>query len=157
MIGIDVSKNDLVCTHVCPITRKQIWQATFPNTPQGIDKLLAKGQSVKKTETSSLPPAFVLEPTGRYGNVMVQKANQAGYQVFLAPPKRAKAFHDSIQNRAKTDRLDSASLALYALSTSLKLYRLKSPIVETVNQLLSARKGLTQLTQSIMRLQLQRC
>ena len=149
MIGIDVSKNDLVCTHVCPITRKRIWQATYQNSPQGVDKLLAKSKSMQCQENTS----FVLEPTGRYGDVMVQKATEAGYQVFLAPPKRAKAFLACVQDRAKTDRLDSGALALFALSVSLKLYLPKSPIVETVNQLLSARKG---LTQSIMRLQLQR-
>jgi transposase len=144
MIGIDVSKNDLVCTHICPRTRKQIWQATFPNTCAGIAKLLAKEKD---------KPSFVLEPTGRYGDVMVQKAVQAGRRVFLAPPKRAKAFLSSVQDRAKTDRVDSGSLALFALSVPLKPYPQKSPVVETVTQLLSARKG---LTQSIMRLQLQK-
>jgi transposase len=143
MIGIDVSKNNLVCTHICPLTRKQIWQATFPNTPQGIAKLLSKGR-----ENSS----YVLEPTGRYGDVMVQKATEAGYRVLLAPPKRAKSFLSSVQSRAKTDRLDSGSLALFALSVSLSPYPRKSPVVETVTQLLSARKG---LTQSMMRLRLQ--
>jgi transposase len=140
------------------------------STPQGIEKLLAKGKgNGKGNPTNPGNPSFVsfvLEPTGRYGDVMVQKATQVGYQVFLAPPQRAKAFLNSVQDRAKTDRLDSAALALFALSTSLKLYLPKSLTVETVNQLLSAHKGLTQLsqlsqltqlTQSIMRLQLQRC
>lgn len=143
MIGVDVSKNDLVCTHVCPHTRKQLWQTTFPNTQQGIEKLLSR-----RAHNSD----FVLEPTGRYGAVMVQKAVEAGCRVFLAPPKRAKSFLASVQNRAKTDLLDSGSLALFALSVPLKPYPQKSLIVETVLQLLSARKG---LTQSIMRLQLQ--
>ena len=73
--------------------------------------------------------------------------------MLLAPPKRAKSFLASVQDRAKTDRLDSGSLALFALSVSLRPYPQKSLIVETVNQLLSARKG---LIQSITRLNLQK-
>ena len=48
----------------------------------------------------------------------------------------------SIQSRAKTDRLDSRGLGLYALAQTLPVYPLKSEFVAHLDQLLSARRGI---------------
>lgn len=67
----------------------------------------------------------------------------------LAQPKRAKSFLESIQARAKTDRLDSKGLALYALAHELPPYPLKTPMAEQLDQLLCARRGLSQAIASL--------
>src|SRR5207247_143354 len=77
----------------------------------------------------------------------------AGRSVLLASPKHAQLFLQSLQSRAKTDRLDSRGLALYALAHSLSEYPTKSALVEELCQLLSLRKS---LSLTISRFQIQK-
>ncbi len=133
MLGIDVSKEDLVCTLVDPKTRKPRWEKTVPNTVAGVQKLLAK-----------TPPeiAWVLEPTGNYSVLVVKQAQAAGRTVLMADPKAAHHYLKSLSPRAKTDRIDSKGLALFALDRTLRPYPIKAAALEQVDQLLTARKGL---------------
>lgn len=86
---------------------------------------------------------WVLEPTGRYGLPVVRRARAAHRAVLLAPPRQAKFFLASVQTRAKTDRLDSRGLALFALSQPLAPYPVKTQMQEKLDQLLSVRKNLS--------------
>lgn len=137
MLGIDVSKAHLACALLDPATDRFYWQKSIPNTADGVTRLLAL-----------TPPdvAWVLEPTGRYSLPVVKQARAAGRRVLLAPPRKAKAYHASLQDRAKTDRLDSRALAQFAASRpksqALADYPVKSEAVEQLDQLLSARKGI---------------
>jgi transposase len=143
MLGVDVSKAELHGTWRDPATRRIGWHGAVPNSPAGIERLLRL-----------VPPgAVVVEPTGRYGEALVRAAQAAGREVLLATPRRARAFLWAEQPRAKTDRLDSAGLALYGLGGRLRPYTLPSPAVDRVNQLLAARRG---LSQSLMSLRQQR-
>jgi transposase len=143
MIGIDVSKDTIACSLVEASSQERLWYLTLPNTPAGVATLLEK-----------TPPdtPWVLEPTGRYSTRVVQQAYQAGQSVRLAPPRQARAFLQSLQSRAKTDKLDSLGLARFGLSRPLPPYPVKEAALETIDQLLSARKG---LSNSVSRLQLQ--
>jgi transposase len=143
MLGIDVSKNTLACSLVEASSQQRLWFMTVPNTPEGIQTLLQK-----------TPPhtPWVLEPTGRYSLPVVQAAYQAGQSVCMAPPRQAKAFLNSLQSRAKTDKIDSLGLARFGLSRPLPPYPIKEAALETIDQLLSARKL---LSSSISRIQLQ--
>jgi transposase len=143
MIGIDVSKETLACSLVEASSQQCLWYITVPNTSEGVKTLLEK-----------TPPQtpWVLEPTGRYSARVVQDAYQAGQSVRMAPPRQSKAFLNSLQSRAKTDKIDSYGLALFGLSRPLPAYPIKEAAVETLDQLLSARKL---IASSISRLQLQ--
>ena len=134
MLGIDVSKDTLACTLLDPQTQKPIWNRTVPNTTAGINRLL------RQTPAQS---HWALEPTGRYGILAATTARQAGRQVLLAQPKKARDFLRSIQSRAKTDALDSYGIGLFALCRPLPLYPLKSQAVEQLDQLLSVRKSIS--------------
>ena len=140
MIGIDVSKDTLAVTWMEASSRHVRWEETVPNTPTGIQALLRRIPADEPV---------VLEPTGRYSLDIAKQARAAAHVVLLAQPKKAKAFLASVQSRAKTDRLDSRGLALYGLCASLDPYPLKSEAVEQVEQLLAARKA---LSQALMRL-----
>jgi transposase len=134
MLGIDTSKETLECTLVDAKTRQRLWSQTVPNTPIGIAELLKKA-----------PPEapWVIEPTGHYSREAVHRATKAGRQVLLAPPRKAKSFLRSLQSRAKTDRLDSYGLALFALSQSLAPYPIKTEQAEQMDQFLLARRGIS--------------
>ncbi len=106
MLGIDVSKDTLACTLFDPQTQKALWSRTFANTPAGIARLL-------RQTPEDCPLA--LEPTARYSTQVANQANQAGRSVLLAQPKKTRYFLHSIQSRAKTDRVDSHDIGLYAL------------------------------------------
>jgi transposase len=144
MLGVDVSKAELHGTWRDPETRRIGWQGVVPNTEAGIRQLLRRVPA---------GGTVVVEPTGRYGEPLVRAAVAAGRGVLLATPKRARAFLFAEQPRAKTDRLDSAGLALYGLGGRLRPYPLPSPAVDQVQQLLAARRG---LSQSLMSLRQQR-
>lgn len=131
VLGVDGSKATLAVSLIDSQTRTMRWEREVPNSPGGIAQLL-----------KLVPPtdAWAMEPTGRYSTVVAAAAREAGRVVLLAPPKHAKAFLRSIQDRAKTDRLDSRGLALYALAVPLKPYPLKRAVTEKVDQLLAARR-----------------
>lgn len=134
MLGIDVSKDTLACTLLDPQTQKPIWNRTVPNTASGINRLLRQ---------TPVEAHWALEPTGRYSLLAATTARQAGRQVLLAQPKKARDFLRSIQSRAKTDTLDSHGIGLFALCRPLPPYPLKSIVVEQLDQLLSVRKSIS--------------
>ena len=133
MLGVDVGKQELHGTWRDPETRRIRWQGAVPNTASGIEALLRRAPGMP----------LVVEPTGRYGELLIRAARAAGREVLLAAPRKAKAFLWSEQPRAKTDRVDSAGLALYGLTGRLRPYLLPSPAVDQVKQLLAARRGLS--------------
>lgn len=143
MLGLDVSKAT-VAAALLDINQRLCWERTVPNTPAGIGALLRE-----------TPPehSWVLEPTGSYSQTIARQAVEAGRSVLLARPREAQAFLRALQPRAKTDRLDSLGLARYACAIPLKPYPLKSPEMETLDQLLAARGG---LAQSLARLRQQK-
>lgn len=110
MLGVDVGKAELPGTWRDPETRRIRWQGAVPNTSAGIEKLLRRVPGV----------SVVVEPTGRYGEPLIRAAQASGREVLLAAPRKARAFLWSEQPRAKTDRVDSAGLALYGLTGRLR-------------------------------------
>jgi transposase len=140
MLGIDVSKGTLSCTLFDPATQEPRWVREVPNTAAGVARLL---------RMTPVEAPWALEPTGRYSQTVARTACEAGRAVLLAQPKRAKKYLQSLQDRAKTDRLDSYGLGLYALKHKLPPYPLKPAMVEQLDQLLTARRGLSQSIASL--------
>jgi len=138
IMGIDVSKKELAYALGDACSKRVVWERKVPNTPAGVRRIL---------EQSPPGTAWVVEPTGRYSISLVKQARQADQRVFLAPPRKAKMFLASLPQRAKTDRLDSRGLAMFGLARMtldpLAPYPIKSGNVERLDQLLSARKGLS--------------
>jgi transposase len=139
MLGIDVSKETLACALLNRASQQFRWEKSIPNSPAGVRQLL---------ELTALTDPWVLEPTGRYSLSVAKQARAAGRTVLLAPPKKAKSYLRSLSDRAKTDRLDSRGLALFAASRPackpLAPYPIKSDAVERLDQLLTARRGIVE-------------
>lgn len=134
MLGVDVSKNMLHCSLAGPCSERPAWKMKVSNTQEGIEHLLQK--------TPAFAP-LVVEPTGRYSLLVVESALRAGRDVRLAPPRKAKQFMSSLPGRAKTDERDGFGLALFGHASPLPPYRVKDEAVDKMDQLLSARKGLS--------------
>lgn len=134
MLGVDVSKRELHCSLAGPCAERPTWRMKVSNTQEGIERLLHR--------TPALAP-LVVEPTGRYSLLIVECALRAGRDVRMAAPRKAKQFLSSLPGRAKTDERDGFGLALFGHASPLPPYRVKCEAVDKMDQLLSARKGLS--------------
>ena len=143
MIGVDVSSRWLTCCFRLTRDNNPEKELEVPNSVEGVHKLLS-------CMPSGAP--WVVEPTGRYSLLVVKQVQEAGRRVLLAPPRKAKIYLNSLQTRAKTDKLDSRGLTLFGLTHTLSPYPIKSEPVSQIDQLLSARKLLSR-SKMAMRLQ----
>jgi transposase len=134
MLALDVSKDTLAVALLDPATRQLCWERQVQNNAPGVDSLLA---------LVAADTPWVMEPTGRYSLSVAARARQAGRQVLMASPRRAKQYLASVSPRAKTDRLDARGLGQYALAHPLPPYPVSTPDQQRLQQLLSARKGLS--------------
>lgn len=144
MLGIDVSKATLAWSWLDRATGQIRADGSVANNAAGIKQLL-------RTIPADQP--WVVEPTGCYSHAVVSSAQQDGRTVLLAEPRRARSFLQAVSPRAKTDRLDSAGLARYAVAMPLRPFPVKSESVVHLDQLLAARAG---LSNSLARLRQQR-
>lgn len=124
MLGIDVSKDTLACTLFDPHTHKALWSKSFPNTAQGIARLL------KQTPAES---PWALEPTGRYSTAPAKLARKAGRDVRLAQPKAAQRFLQSLQSRNRCNRAPKLTSSIAWASGCLP-YRARCRLIRSSPQ-----------------------
>jgi transposase len=141
--ALDVSKDNLVCAWMSSPTRPPVREMTVPRTEAGVRQLLAQ-----------VPPEvpWVMEPTGSYSLMVAKIAAAAGRTVLMADAKAARHYLQSRSPRAKTDTIDAKGLALMAMDRTLKPYPIKAEAQEKLDQLLAARRG---ITEALTRLHLQ--
>jgi transposase len=134
MLGIDTSKGTLAVALRDARTKEVLWSRDVPNTQDGVRMLLA---------STPAEAAWIIEPTGRFSLLAARMGQEAGRTVLMAPTRKARSFLESIQSRAKTDPVDAKGLALFGLSAEkLASYPVRSETIDTLDQLLRARKGL---------------
>lgn len=141
-IGIDVAKASLDL-HILPTGQAH----SLPNSSQG-------HQALKKL----LPPPagclIVLEATGGFERKLVAALIDAGYQVAVINPKRARDFARALGQVAKTDRIDAQILALYAQKIEPTPVEKTSEKQAEIQQLVARRRQLIDLrTQESNRLE----
>ncbi len=130
MIGIDVAKDVLTACRWDPGAEELAWERSYANSKLGVQALLAEAPAEL---------AWVLEPTGRYGELAVALGQEAGRCVLLAPPAAARHFLKSENPRAKTDKVDARGLARYGNQAKLREYRLKEAPLQVLWGLLQLR------------------
>ncbi|MDZ4113050.1 MAG: IS110 family transposase [Brevundimonas sp.] len=101
--GVDVGR-DWLDVAVAPAGRA----FRAPNAPGGLKLVTAR---LKRAGVARV----VLESIGTYGTPLVRALAQAGFQVGVVDPRRVKALRLAEGRRAKTDRLDAALIARFAL------------------------------------------
>ena len=127
-VGVDVSKARLDAARAGSCGDVE----SIANEPQAIDHWL-----------SSLPPgaAVAAESTGRYHQLLVQRANLAGVPVYVLNAKDVYFYAKALGSRAKTDRLDAHVIARYLAEHHRKLRPcvLASQTLQEVERLLRQR------------------
>lgn len=101
-LGIDVAKAELVIAG-----RPALEPWTAPNTPSGLEALVTRLVALA-------PRVIVLEATGGYERACAAALAAAQLPVVVVNPRQVREFAKATGQRAKTDRLDAAVLALFA-------------------------------------------
>ena len=80
-----------------------------PNTAGGVETILARLRRAGARKV-------VMESIGSFGARLVRALAEAGFEVGVVDPRRIKALRLAEGRRAKTDRLDAALIARFALA-----------------------------------------
>jgi len=104
--GVDVGR-DFLDVGLAPLGR--VFRT--PNSPQGVEL------AVRRLARAGVS-RVVLESIGSYGARLVRALAEAGFEVGVVDPKRIAALRLAEGGRAKTDRLDAALIARFALLMS---------------------------------------
>jgi len=102
-IGIDVAKADLEISPFGKLNK------SVTNTHSGIRTLLRRVQEIK------VPVMLCCEATGGYEKLLITMAMETGVPVALVNPKRVRDFARSKGILAKTDKIDAAVIADFAM------------------------------------------
>jgi transposase len=140
-VGIDVGKQFLDTY----IHEKQIhWQED--NTPEGIKRLLRR-LSYYRVER------LVMEATGRYEFNLAEAAYSKGLPVCIVKPLRIRRFAGAMDQLAKTDKIDAAVIAEFAVKVEPEPTPRTSKNLIAIKSLIARRRQLISLrTQEVNRL-----
>jgi transposase len=132
-VGIDVAKDELVIA-----VRPSLAEWTVANSASGIEALT--------TRLAALAPAcVVLEATGGYERACAAALATAGLPVAVVNPRQVRDFAKATGQRAKTDRLDAAVLALFAERVGPQVRVLPDEAQADLAALLLRRRQLTDM------------
>jgi transposase len=132
--GIDVSKSSLDCFIDC--LDKSF---TLLNDPRGIASLIEQLRAANVR-------LVLIEATGRYHRRCAAELLEAGIEVAVVNPQRAREFARSMGKLEKTDRIDARVLATFARAsnTHRRLTRTSAKQAQ-IDDLVSRRRALVQL------------
>jgi len=116
-IGIDISC--LTLDYYVSNQTEQLENGIFQNTQIDITLFLKK-----------YPPDcfyLVIEPTGTYGDKLVEIAHSQGFEIRLANPKKSSKFMEVLDLMHKTDKNAAMALCLMGQSKEITLPRFIPP------------------------------
>ena len=129
-VGIDVAKADFV---VACRPDHGSWSAT--NDARGIAATIARLQGL-------VPALIVLESTGGYEAALADALTAAKLPVVVVNPRQVRDFGKATGQLAKTDRLDSRLLALFAERVRPTPRLRPTPVVQRIAALVARRRQL---------------
>ncbi|RMF36265.1 MAG: IS110 family transposase [Alphaproteobacteria bacterium] len=128
-IGIDISKHHLD-VHRLPGGQS----ARFSNDKAGTKQLILwLGAGVRR---------IVYEPTGRYHLALERRLDERDYPLVKVNPWQAKRFGEALGKRAKTDKIDAATLARMGAALALEPQPVRPGILRDLNEMVMARLAL---------------
>lgn len=131
--GIDVSKHKLDL-HLWPVGT----DASFDNTPVGIDKLI-------KRMAKQPVRLIVIEATGRYERRAALALMDAGFEVAVVNPRQPRDFAKASGQLAKTDAIDARILAQFGAVIGPRVSEKPSENQMILDELVARRRQLVQM------------
>ena len=127
-LGIDVSKHSLsLCYGSLNLEMEREFKAhpEVKNDPEGFKILLKWIRSQASKEVDFI---VVMEATGVYHQGIAAYLYEQGFNVSIMQSGRVKRYAQSLDQRSKTDALDSKMLSMLGLERKLRLW--KPPVKE---------------------------
>lgn len=121
-LGIDVSKDSLsICLGVLKQDLEKEFYVTedVPNTRHGFKELT---QWLKKASLKKELPIVVMEATGVYHERVAHYLHKLGHKVCIMQSGRVKRYAQSLDQRSKTDALDSRMLSSLGCERTLRVW-----------------------------------
>ncbi|HMQ70600.1 MAG TPA: IS110 family transposase [Ignavibacteria bacterium] len=152
--GIDISKDSItVCFGTLDDSLIQRFSKsfTFSNDVKGFKKLIKSVNNIDvfRSEDKNIPLWFVVEATGVYYENLAYFLTENKYSVSVVLPNKIKAFLKTLENKSKTDNLDSAGIAQFGLEKTLNKWEpptaLYKELKELTRELLSTTEMMSQL------------
>ena len=144
-LAVDVSKGELVCSfvkldinHVC----KTVASRKFANSKKDRAALITWAH---KNKESGLNLIVLMEATGSYYEHLAWEASdEESFDVKVINPSKIKGFAQSLGSRSKTDEIDAALLARFAIERADTLRKWQKPEKSTrhLRELLRHREDL---------------
>jgi transposase len=141
-LGVDVSKASLsMCLGIMngDLSKDFIPGSDVSNDKAGF-KLLAKW--LKKVSGSGPKPIIVMEATGVYHEGVSLFLHGLGYQVSIMQSGRVKRYAQSLDQRSKTDALDSKMLSMLGCEREVPVWSPPSPLMQELKALSRERSAL---------------
>lgn len=135
-IGIDVGKEKIdVCWLRDKATGKKKTKV-FKNGQKYFEAIAA--WLVKNTGVEPSDILVTLEPTGIYHEALCYFLSDAGFNIFVANPGKARKHSDALSATHKTDKIDAYLLAEFGAAQKLpiKLWKPEAPEVRELRALL---------------------
>ena len=127
-IGIDVSKATLQV--YIPITDENI---SIENSKKALISLYSKLKKYYKKEIENL--VIIFEPTGSYSALLKRFCFEKSIYAFIINPRQSANFAKALDNRSKSDIIDSKML--YKFHVMLSTSEIRVPVINTVQEELS--------------------
>lgn len=141
-LGIDVSKDTLsFCLGRVLSTMEKEFAVgkDITNDKSGFKKLVSW---LKKESKHKDCPTIVMEATGVYHEAVAHYLHSLGYKVCIMQSGRVKRYAQSLDQKSKTDALDSRMLAMLGCERTLKAWDPPSPTLQELRALSRERSSL---------------
>jgi len=146
-VGIDISKDDFV-VRFGSITKSQETNIskdeTFRNDSKGFkkfDKWLEKNKVDDNT-----PLWIVMEATGVYYENLAYYLSDQGFNLCVLLPNKAKNYARTLENKSKTDSIDSKVLTQLGLERKLVHWEIPNPLYRELKSLTRERTSLLSMS-----------
>ena len=133
VVGVDVSK-DFLDVHVVP--SGELFRVS--NDHEGLEGLIARLKALDAD-------VAVMEATGGYESLAAAVLAQAGFAVAVVNPAQVRAFADALGQRAKTDAIDAAVIARFALAVKPQVRALQDAQAQAFGELVARRRQIVQM------------
>lgn len=137
IVGIDVSKDSLDCAGLAKDTGKQLGQRSFPNAPEGIERLLSWMRRLSIGGDANIH--VIVEATACYHELVARSVVTANMDVCVANPARVRSFARGTGILTKTDQIDALVLVLarYGRLASPRMWKPPAKELDDLQALLS--------------------
>ena len=138
--GIDISMEDFSVsagTFSEDMEREISSFKKFKNNQKGFEKFLLairKHQEIINQD-NSIPVWFVMEASGVYYENLAYYLYERGFNVHVALANKIKNFTKTLENKSKTDDLDSRAITLYGLEKQLNRWNPPSAEMKKLKEL----------------------